>query len=312
MPRDLHGLALFPRFRTASLLVVFAVAGCHTSDDSKLAATQLSAASKALTAYYTALDSEMQAGAGAAALDQVLLPAEKDKYAKWQGEFERDHDEIQLRLKLAQALSRLADAFTALSGSKSAADAKAASATLQTAIADLHGTTFNAASGVPIPDLVQSLTTAFLEHKERQVAGLMSKVMDETARDVDADKAGFRLAHAKYLKATSEGSTALVASGEANVTDLSAGMAKDVVAPYGLSAKLKDDTVAKVKQMAPHLIEEQSARAQQRYDDAEDAMHTALVTLAATLKDLGSGKTFSSHLPPLALDDVNSWAANHK
>jgi hypothetical protein len=287
---------------------LFFSSGCTTSDDAKVASAQLALAAKALSAYYTNLQTHVVDAEQVTELDQVLIPDEAQKYTTQHANLVRIHTSLEKRVAMAKELSTLATSFAGLSGSKVPADVSASATKLQTAIASL-GTAGTDASEAGGADVLEGIATAILEHKERKVASLMGAAIDHLAKRFETEEPFYKQAEQVYIDASADAANALLKNGQVDTKKFSEGLANAALTPYGLTESLNADTETKLKTLAPSVIDEKGKEMSDAHALAADEMEKALTDMASRLNDIGAGKKLSSHLAPLSLDDVNAWTA---
>ena len=168
--------------RLALLLLVFGLlTACKTSQDAVNAATQLSNASQQLTAYYTDLSKQV---ADYTTLNEMHseLMFQKPLDAGVRAESDKTEQELSKRLALAQALGKLASAYSSLATSKSGSDVSTAASALASEckavpMAPLPG-------GSAIPDVVGQAAQQLVEYLRAKKLRQSSKAISDIVAGV--------------------------------------------------------------------------------------------------------------------------------
>ncbi len=163
--------------RVALLLLVFGLlTACKTSQEAASAANQLTNTTLQLTAYYTDLSNQVADFTTLSEMHSELM-FQQPLDSSVRSELNTTEQELAKRLALAQALGKLASAYSALATSKAATDISTAASGLASeckAIAPLPG-------GSAIPDIVGQAAQQLVEYlrakKLRQSSEAVSKIV---------------------------------------------------------------------------------------------------------------------------------------
>lgn len=309
---ELHKIPSSPHarwFTIASLLVagLFFAGGCKTSDDATAAASQLTATAKCLTDYYSALESVESEVDRLDNVEAVVIPvAVYDEKAKSLNADTRA--ELKKRAELASNLTKLAESFSSLSGSKAADEVSASATKLQTQLdtmkpikKEISSDEFSA-----MKFAMTALTTAIKEHKEREAAKAINGFTGSlTALFVKEEPVYDSIAE-DYAKSSKALALYLVDKDQTDPSDF----LKIILDPYGLTPRLTDPaTKARMKPLAEEQINEKADALEAAQKKANEDMEKALKEMASRIQTVADNKPMAVRIPPITLANVEKWTS---
>jgi flagellar basal body-associated protein FliL len=286
------------------LVPLFASTACKTSTDAKAAATQLTATAKALSDYYTALDTLLGNTDQLYALQESLGGPAYD--ATRREHVRHVKEEVGKRAALAKTFTSIAASFASLSGSTAATDVPASATKLEAQIVAVGGI------GAPsqqqlglMTTALQVFVTAYQEHKERQAAAAIDRFSGALSQLVAGEAELYDSYGSQYLSISSSVAVGLVRAGRVDPSAL----LKPALDPFGLTAlpagaelraQFGKQMETQIKTKTEALLKSQQDATAALKKALEDASHA--VHLVVTDKPLEADKT------PLTLDTVETWA----
>jgi cell division protein FtsL len=278
--------------------------GCKTSDDAAAAATQMSATAKALSDYYSALDTIM------ANTDQLYILNDRligKTYTEENRQLMKSNRaEMAKRAALAADFSTLAAEFSKLSGSTAAADISASAVKLQTEVDKLASVKASTNEQNILKSALQLIVKAVQEHKEREAAKAISDFSQGLTALFIKESEVWNSVETNHTRIAANLAVYLV---EHDATDNS-GLLKAALDPFGLTptattAELK----AQLAPMAKQQIAAKSADRDDAFTKATDAMTKSLQEMSQRIKEVAEDKPMAFRVPPLTIDNVEKWVA---
>ena len=296
--------------RAASLLLCLGLASaCNTASDAKTVATQLAATATALSSYYTALHTEIVNTDQLNNLEQGVVGLPYD--AQTRASIMDTAAEIQKRVDLANSISTLAASLTQLTTSTGAADASTAAGKLASAVASIKplAPILTAPVQAGMTAAIQGIATAIQQHKIREAARHIAEFLDNFNKLFAAEEPACQTINDQYVDLSGTLSGWFVANGQTDPAAYSSAMAKMVLAPYGLTAKVDAATQARIAATLKLFIEHKSIDLKAAHTAAGKAMEDALADVEVRTADVAANKPLPAGLTPPSLDTVNQWAA---
>ena len=288
-----------------ALAVLMVGGGCKTSVDAAAAATQLTSTASALTSYYTALDT---------------LLTETDQLYQIQGAINTvtpydaqtkalvadTKTEIELREKLAKALTELAQEYAKLSGSTASADAEKDAGNLEAALAGLKQTkvSMGASSVNLMKEAVGEIVTAIKERKEREASAAIDKFTAALDSWFQSEAPYYNTIGADYARVTQSLAHTLVRKGQVD----SSSFLNAALSPYGLTAQLTDPTLkASIDNVVAAQIDQKATALATAQASASTSMEKALAEMASRIHLVATDKPMAIRTAPVTLADVENW-----
>ena len=288
------------------LACVLFAGGCKTSDDAAAAATQLTATSKSLTDYYSALDTILAETDQLNAVQVVLYGIPYDDGTKAQ--IADTRAEIQKRAALAKGLTELAQNFAKLTGSTASTDASASAAKLETEVESLKLTKSKMSSNEQslMKVAIGLVVSAIQEHKKREAAQGIDKFTAALNDFFTKEAPDYISLNDDYRAISSSLAKSLLQNDQ---TDPSSFFTA-ALGPYGVTPEVTDSKLRKeIEKLAEAQVDQKSAALEKSQQDATDSMEKSLKQIADRIDLVANDKPMEVRTVPVNLADVEKWAS---
>jgi phage host-nuclease inhibitor protein Gam len=294
----------FRAFAILFLATLFLATGCKTSDDAVAAATQMSATAKALSDYYTALNTILSNTDQLYILNQQLTS--RPYTAENRQLMKNNQAELAKRAALAADFSTLAAEFAKLSGSTAAADVSASAVKLQTEVDSLASVKASTGEQNMLKSALEIFVKAIQEHKEREAARAICDIAKGLTALFIKEGEVWNSVETNYTRIAANLAVYLV---DHDATDNS-GLLKVALDPFGLTpSSSTSDLKALLTPLAKQQIATRTAALDDSYVKATDAMTKSLQEMTKRISAVAEDKPMAFRMPPLTVDLVEKWVA---
>ena len=285
-PIEGRGASAVKHFRFAALLLVLGLlTACKTSQEAANAAAQLTNVSQQLTSYYTDLSNQVAETITLQEMhSQLMFQTPMDSSVR--AELNTTRQELAKRVAMAQALGKLATAYSALANSKSATDISTAAGGLASeckSIAPLPG-------GSAIPDLVsvasQNLVEYIKQRKLRKSSEAISQIVSGIQEMFASEIPAYKSLNRRRVEIAQRVAGELL---QRDVVDVGPALAP-ALRPFNLIAKPQpNQTTREMRTMATVEIQRTGETGIEEFAAGTDSLSVALKAASDQVK-LAAGK----------------------